>query len=370
MVYFFRRMYREESSQMTGKKDWLYQTRALAIMAVVVFHQIGILHESQWVQSTCIFHVTALVFLMGITSSFWLKSKNRFKGKEIFLETLHKMLPLIGSYIVATYAYDVFVHDRMRGLWDYNALLKDLLSFASAPPFYFLEYYFAFTLLAPVVFVLIKTVNDKFRRTLRLLFYVLIVAAAFVIGYFNITRMHFFGGSFFAIYVLGMIWGLYDCPFGKKAIALPVGGACLIFGWFSTWELYRNVNQGTGKLPFVDRLTPALGLNPTNFSIIIYALSIVFVFGILFDLMNKIKFKPVALFGKLISLIGKYSLDIFLWHVLIMIRVNSINIPLWPKRIVSYSAMIFLPILGRLAYNKLKSLVKGFYDRDAETPVR
>ena len=83
--------------------------------------------------------------------------------------------------------------------------------------------------------------------------------------------------------------------------------------------------------------------------------------------MNKIKFKPIVWLGKLISTIGKYSLDIFLWHVLIMVRVNSINLPLWPKRLVSYSAMIFLPILGRLAYNKIKSLVKGFYNK--ETPA-
>lgn len=56
--------------------QWIYQVRALAIIAVVICHQQWILHTSEKVQLLTLFSVTTLIFLMGITEAFWLKKSN------------------------------------------------------------------------------------------------------------------------------------------------------------------------------------------------------------------------------------------------------------------------------------------------------
>lgn len=58
---------------------------------------------------------------------------------------------------------------------------------------------------------------------------------------------------------------------------------------------------------------------------------------------------------------GKYSLDIYLWHIIIQhlcVRLNlrySLNI--WILRIIAYTMMFGLPILGRYLYTKVKQKV-------------
>lgn len=62
-----------------------------------------------------------------------------------------------------------------------------------------------------------------------------------------------------------------------------------------------------------------------------------------------------------IELVGKYSLDIFLWHILIqnMLMRYIVIDNIWIKRSVYYLAMIGLPIVVRIVYEKIKlELVK------------
>lgn len=44
------------------KKEWIYQIRGLAIIAVVICHQQGILHDTEVLQLFTLFSVTTLVF--------------------------------------------------------------------------------------------------------------------------------------------------------------------------------------------------------------------------------------------------------------------------------------------------------------------
>ena len=52
----------------------LYLVRGLAIIGVVVCHQINFLHTSNWINCFTIFSVSALIFCAGITKEFSLRT--------------------------------------------------------------------------------------------------------------------------------------------------------------------------------------------------------------------------------------------------------------------------------------------------------
>ncbi len=111
-----------------------------------------------------------------------------------------------------------------------------------------------------------------------------------------------------------------------------------------------NFKLGAG-LPF------GKGFNPPSISILILAVIVLcFAFGI-FTLLERYKY--TAVISNMVAWIGKHTLYIFLYHMLLLIFVlerhtfENINI----KRIVYLSAMIFVPIFIKY----IIFFVKKFY---------
>lgn len=59
------------------KKNWIYELRALGIIAVVVCHQYNLLHTSDLVQCLSLYSVTSLIFLMGVTKYYSITERMR-----------------------------------------------------------------------------------------------------------------------------------------------------------------------------------------------------------------------------------------------------------------------------------------------------
>lgn len=132
----------------------------------------------------------------------------------------------------------------------------------------------------------------------------------------------------------------------------------LAFGSYSTWNFYSARVAGdycyTGG---IDIINPKLQLNPPNLSIIIYSLGVIWTFYLLFGIINRSKRCCYKIFGNVFGVIGKYSMDIFRWHLFIQNYLNArfLMIEIRPvKWIIYYGAMFGIPILVRHVYNKIK----------------
>lgn len=131
----------------------------------------------------------------------------------------------------------------------------------------------------------------------------------------------------------------------------------LILGIIGVNKFYfSRVNGDFAYQGFIDALAPRLQLNPPNISIILYSLGIILLIYILCASLSKNKLIETIL--KYISILGRYSLDIFIWHMyihdILVIYFNCISENMWLRRLVFYIVMFGIPIAGRKIYMFLK----------------
>lgn len=204
--------------------DWIYQIRGLAIVAVVICHQQGLLHTSEEIQCLTLYSVTTLIFLMGCTEALWL-NKGQFAQGNILKKILLKSLPVFSEYFIATMAYDIYINRTFSGSNDYNIIFGDLLSFSASGPLYFMEYYFALTLISPITYWLICEVSHNETKWKRIAFFMVLLVIMFYLGYISIGWIHCFGASYLAVYTAGMIWGVMVVSY--KSVGLVSQSVCL-----------------------------------------------------------------------------------------------------------------------------------------------
>lgn len=172
-----------------NRTKWIYDVRALAIVAVVVCHQQTLLHMSEWIQFATLYSVTLLIYLAGVTNALWIKkSQSIFIDQKVMHVMVKKIHPIICSYMVATLVY-MIAEGTMDG---WNHFFTSLLSFDVSGPFYFVEYYIFLTLISPLIYLVISKVSNADGK-IGMLCNVLCVALFFVIGYFAVGRIYLGG---------------------------------------------------------------------------------------------------------------------------------------------------------------------------------
>lgn len=339
------------------ERKWIYQIRGIAIIAVVVCHQQWILHKSEVIQLLSLYSVTTLIFLMGVTKAISLK--NHYFGKDhcekIFRYSLKSMAPTACAYIVAT----VFYSYRQLGEIDFNSIWSSTLSFSASHPFYFMQHYFWLSLWAPLFFSVIKSILIKgipqIEKNIQLLFIYILI---WLIGYGTIGRLDIFGQSYLFVYSVGLLVGQMEGREAKRIYIIP---AILIFltGLISTKKFYwARVEGVTDYSEGINFLAPKLQMNPPNISIIIYSFGVIWIAYLFFEsIKNYIYIKWI---GDLFCICGKYSLDIFLWHLYIQQILNQYasmmknNVLKW---IIYYGSMLLIPIAVRKIYSQIKKRV-------------
>ena len=119
----------------------------------------------------------------------------------------------------------------------------------------------------------------------------------------------------------------------------------------------RVYEQNNAYAEGIDFLLPNFQLNPPNLSILIYSIGVFCFLLFLFCKIERKKFGNIILEG--LGIIGKNSLDIFLWHMLILDIISrclgSILISQFLINIILYSAVLVVPVLGRNIYIKMKN---------------
>lgn len=336
-------------------KCWIYQLRGLAILAVVVCHQQYILHTSETVQMLTLYSVTTLVFLMGYTNSLsYKKNKGRIDQYGYPRYLIRKILPIILSYIIVSIVFCV--------MYDINSvigIIKAIFTFSAAQLLYFIKYYIVFTLVSPL-FIYCFVCFERYNKT-KYILYALLISMCMVLGSSLNGRINWLGGSYLAIYVLGMSLGYEECKALNNKRTFIFGIILLVLGLFWTNRFYTNWVMGMFEPIGLDRLFPRLHMNPPNISIITYSMGIILTGKVLFEWANTRFVKgPICFFMNGIMVLGKFSLDIYLWHIIIQNMLERcVDIRFWIiKCIIYYSLMLFLPVLGRVCYNKIKSMIK------------
>lgn len=336
------------------KKDWIYQIRGLAIIAVVVCHQQYILHESETVQMLSLYSVTTLIFLLGITKAISLKKhySANVQPTGILAYSLKSMMPVLCAYVVATLAYS---SDQIM---DFNYMLSQILNFSVPTPAYFIKYYIILSLYAPLLYSAIKYVlYENLAKYYRICALVLLFVLIWLVGYGSIGRLDIFGQSYFFVYSLGLLFGQIEIHDPKTIYIIPAM-TVLFGGLISTKQFYfakvAGVYDYSGGINF---LAPKLQMNPPNISIILYSAGVIGTAYLFFNMCNKSKTWYGKMLGQPFALLGKYSVDIFLWHLFIQKYLNmyfgELNQGVC-KCLIYYSSMLLIPVFVRFIYNKIK----------------
>lgn len=164
------------------------------------------------------------------------------------------------------------------------------------------------------------------------------------------------GTSYLAIYAFGMMMGMgYD-----KIVKLIVKRKVIIFiGWllaatmayFTFWHVIDNNNKVLGLDNYIEYT-----INPPNLSVTFYAVMTTALAICIYSKHKVSTFLEKTM--RVICILGKYSLDIYLWHILLQnlcVRLYSATgINIWLLRIISYTAMFGMPITGRRCWIILK----------------
>lgn len=338
-------------------QGWIYQIRGLAIIAVVVCHQQHILHESEVVQLLTLYSVTTLVFLMGYTAVLSYKKQLCSSGWSL-RGYFWRLIPVLSEYAVATIIY-ANLFGRREDIGSNSILLRYLVDFSAAQLFYFVQYYISFSLISPFLIYLVRKIYciERLNKIRWVLLSMVSIAVGFV-GYWTGSTFPYWGGSYLFVYFSGVVMGYTDMRKVNKCVLGGLGVIVCMFGLYSSSVFYLNWVRGIFISTGIDALLPKLTLNPPNLSIILYSAGIIMVFYFVFETCNALKEEYVwpGILGNVFECLGRYSLDIYVWHIMIqniLVKYIFIN-NIWLKRLLFYVAQLFLPILGRIIFTRIK----------------
>lgn len=344
---------------------WIDVLRGLAVIAVVICHQQGLLHTSEYVQFFTLFSVTSLIFAMGITKGFSLKKYfETGNDNTIFMYTLKSMGKTLLAYVTASFFTDILINK----VYDYPSILDHIINFNASGPFYFIGHFIKLSLWAPVIYFAFCKIMQNSKRTHKIVLSVLTLLATWIIGYKSINVCDIFSQSYFFVYSLGILVSMIELP--KSSVKLAVGSVLLLAtGTFFAHRFYfARVAGNFCYAELIDVVDPMLQLNPPNLSVILYSFGVISVIYIISTCAENVKSLNIPF--KLLSVLGKYSLDIFLWHLFIQRMITTYALGylsnIWVRRLVYYLAMFNVPILARYLYNKLK---KKMYELKKSQPA-
>lgn len=239
------------------------------------------------------------------------------------------------------------------------SIRRMLPTFSAQDPYYFMRYYIVFTMLGPgILYVILKISKCK---KIKCIAFFSFAAIMFTVGYSLLGKVKCLGGSYLGVYVLGMIMGYGDYSFRHKRRWCILGIVTLTVGFYYTWIFYMNAINGVIEPVGINRIFPRLRMNPPNMSICIYSMGVIILAYFLFDTLNNKYSRGMIYIGlQFWKILGKYSLDIFLWHILIqnVLEQQTSFDNVYIKSVVYYIFMLFLPVCGRKLWTMAK---KDFY---------
>ena len=265
------------------------------------------------------------------------------------------MKGILLPYAMATLLYQII------GLkfFDLKTYLNFLINFNLSSPFYYVLFFVQLLIVSPFLYRLIifcKTM--KHYRALGYLLSILTVTGISIICFkytFNLDvhggGKHLFGGCYLLVFFLGMLYGSSRLMFKniKYEIISSIAAIISAYGWYR----FISGNHTLSKLQLDVYFPFGSGFNPPGISLIVYGILVVWASCSLFTLMKDCKIKWINKLVQWIGNMGRYSLYIFLYHLVVinhfLFRLNIENKLI--KVFIYFASMIAFPIIGKIAFD-------------------
>ena len=316
---------------------WIDFAKFAAIIAVMVDHSWNILYDESFISFLSFYSVSLFIILMGVTSY---KSCERKK----YLVS-NKLLGIIKPYLIASFIYDVFIHST----FNFERYVSSLIRFNGSEPFYFILLYIQLVFVCPVYYSWFQySTKKRYPYLIELAaLIVVIIISWWTTSYTNILSVYggggkLLGGTYLILLYIGMWFAKYyerKQLSKKQSIALLV--VSFIFTAICAWILAVDGFSYDKYLPL------GSSLNPPGVSLIVYA---IFVFLFCYSLGTVMNFYENSVLAKVynkISLLGRHTLYIFLYHRLFLDEIfpffkeNGISIhPRFLKRALYFPLII------------------------------
>ena len=287
-----------------GRLTFLDVLKGLAIIAVICDHSKcwSLLCPLTFLPHTVTFYsVTLFILCAGYTSALSLE-----RSKESsFLWIRRKVVHIFVYYLVGTIVYLFF--ETPGHVIYFSKFMDSLINFKACITFYFMAFFLQLLFVAPFFYQIFSSRGGKLHSFFKVLFYLFTLLLSYgcmrytCIENIGLGGHYLLGGTYLACYVTGQIICIYRHFFFRKLVNLIclAASAALLFIFQS-----RHFNG----IPLI------CNINPPGMRLIFYAATIFFAISLLFLFLPKILSKILSL----VSFLGKYSLEIFLYHLLIM----------------------------------------------------
>lgn len=345
-----------------GKKQigWINCAKFFAILAVLVDHVKGILYEDETIQYIFFYSVTVFIFLAGMTAYYSLQNRKKEEtgGKWVLRRLGRILVPYLAAVAVYQYARAGFqLNLGAYVLWAVNFNLEG--------QFYYVLIYLQLIAVAPVVYLLVMNCR---RGKASFLFRILFLALAWLVSMFLMKHSfaletygggkYLLGGTYFFVFAAGMLAADLHISFREKRTAgIASLGAGVILAASLGFLLRDRFAWDESMFGWL------LRVNPPGITLMVYSFAVVlflFAGGSFLILWNK---KGMNRILQLMQYIGRYTLYIFLYHTLILDtflpRLTFLDhMPGMLKTLVYMAGMLFIPIAGKVLYDRLKRILR------------
>ncbi len=273
---------------------WIDLAKFVAIVAVIIGHLFGIIYTNQGITGYVAYSVTLFIILAGYNSAFHLINF-QISSKFNWLYLWSRLKKILIPYFIATLIYHLYSSGYY---FELPKFLEHLLLFNSRPPFY---YIFIYIQLLVIAYFIIKIISNK-----KLFFQLIILFLIYQISVLFTTRTNtlnlygggsrLLGGTYFFAFSIGVfLFDRLNLIKGKFLFILGII-TLLLFVYFQNEKMYASTFS-----------------NPPNNALIFYSLIILLFIYVIGNYLAK---SPLVIFFKPLAFLGRYSLYIYLYHIL------------------------------------------------------
>ncbi len=311
---------------MNRRLIWLDCAKAFAMLLVIFDHSSHLLFIGQDLLNFSYSALSIFVVLSGISTAMAYSEKLDFKSH------LMRLKILIIEYAIASLIYHVVIYRQ----FNLNIYFGSLLAFDVITAFYYFFVLFQLVLISPY---LLRWFNANKKH--RVLFCVGSLVLAFILSiiFFKYTMMiplygagsFLLGASFFFLFCLGIVLVKLDVfkLMNKNRYVIFIISLTATIIWF---------NIETNEM-FIELF--GYGINPPGVEIIVFTMLILPCLYTGFTIIEKL---PIKVILKPISFIGRNTLYIYMYHILVRDFLQSVVLEHTNEPIILF-IVICLPMM-------------------------
>lgn len=292
--------------------QWIDCAKAVAIVAVLIDHNSGLLYKNPAIERASYFSVSLFILLSGIAA--WKPADPQTsveKGKYAFFTPFSKFRGILTDYALAVLLLQIWY----TRFFDLKTYLTDLANFSIQSHYYFLVFFLQLKLISPALVSWCRFCNTRKGKwgwqlaTLAFLgwFSSILIRCTFVLPVYG-GGQFLFGGTYLLLYYLGIFLSsanIFDRTKKQCAVLFVTSGAA----WCGClWMICRDIR------PLDVYLIPYWGggINPPSVQLMMFALATLFFTYAGVTLLEELTAGKYIVNG--IAVIGRYTLYIFMYH--------------------------------------------------------